>query len=116
MENTPTGCGSDLPTILRILKNDRKSRSVNNSLQPLDLDPNIIKDCFYQPKLRPVTGLFTELLCGTFYVFSPMAAEYATGMGAINIFIIEIGGTHAIPPLPQDSRAGLNGIRSGTFC
>jgi hypothetical protein len=22
MENAPTGCGSDLPTILRILKND----------------------------------------------------------------------------------------------
>ena len=54
MENTPAGCGSDLPTILRILKNDRKSRSVNNFLQPLDLDPNRIKDLFYQPKLRPV--------------------------------------------------------------
>ena len=52
MENTPTGCGSDLPTILIILKNDRKSRSVNNFLQPLDLDPNRIKDFFYQPKLR----------------------------------------------------------------
>ena len=33
MENTPTGCGSDLPTILRILKNDPKSRSVNNFSQ-----------------------------------------------------------------------------------
>jgi hypothetical protein len=33
MENTPTGCGSDLPTNLRIIKNDRKSRSVNNSLE-----------------------------------------------------------------------------------
>jgi hypothetical protein len=54
MENTPTGCGSDLHTILRILKNDRKSRSVNNLFQPLDLDPNRIKDFFYQPKLRPV--------------------------------------------------------------
>jgi hypothetical protein len=53
IENTPTGCGSDLPTILRILKNDRKSRSVNNFLQPLDLDPNRIKYLFYQPKLRP---------------------------------------------------------------
>ena len=42
MENTPTGCGSDLPTILRISKNDRKSRSANNFLQPLDLDPNRI--------------------------------------------------------------------------
>ena len=54
MENTPTGCGSDLPTILRFLKNDWKSRSVNNFLQPLDLDPNRIKDVVYQPKLRPV--------------------------------------------------------------
>ena len=53
MENTPTGCGSDLPTILRIFKNDRKSRSVNNFLQPLDLDPNRINDFVYQPKLRP---------------------------------------------------------------
>jgi hypothetical protein len=44
MENTPTGCGSDLPTILRILKNDSKSRSVNIFLQPLDLDPDRIKD------------------------------------------------------------------------
>jgi hypothetical protein len=52
MENTPTGCGSDLPTILRILKNDRKSRSVDNFLQPLDLDPNRIKYFVYQPKLR----------------------------------------------------------------
>ena len=32
MENTPTGCGSDLATILRILKTGRKSRSVNNFL------------------------------------------------------------------------------------
>ena len=46
MENTPTRHGSDLPTILRIFKNDRKSRSVNNFLQPLDLDPNRIKDLF----------------------------------------------------------------------
>jgi hypothetical protein len=28
MENTPTVCGSDLPTVLRILKNDLTSRSV----------------------------------------------------------------------------------------
>ena len=52
MENTPTGCGSDLPTILRILKNDRKSRSVNNFLECSDLDPNSVKDFVYQPKLR----------------------------------------------------------------
>jgi hypothetical protein len=57
MENTPTGCGSDLPTNLRILKNDRKSTSVNIFFQPLDLDPNRITDLFYQPKLRLVLGL-----------------------------------------------------------
>ena len=49
MENTPTDCGSDLPTVLKILKNERRSRSVNNFLQPLDLDPNRIKD-FYSRK------------------------------------------------------------------
>ena len=57
MENTPTGCGSDLPTSLRILKNDRKSRSVNNSLQRLDLEPNGRTNFCYQPKLRPVKDL-----------------------------------------------------------
>jgi hypothetical protein len=36
-------------------------------------------------------------------------------MGAMNIDIIELGGTHQIPLLPQDSRAALNGIRSETF-
>jgi hypothetical protein len=53
MENTPTVCGGDLRTILIILKNDRKSRSVNNCFQPVDLDPNLIYIFFYQPKLRP---------------------------------------------------------------
>jgi hypothetical protein len=52
MENTPTGCGRDLPTILRILKNDKKSRSVNNFLQPLDLDPNRIQ-VFVLPAKAP---------------------------------------------------------------
>ena len=51
---TPTGCADDLPTILGILKNDPKSRSVNNSLQQLIFYPNSIKDVFDQPKLRPV--------------------------------------------------------------
>ena len=46
MENTPTGCGSDLPTILRILKNDRKSKSVHIFVRPLDLNPNRIKKLF----------------------------------------------------------------------
>ena len=52
MENTPTGCGSHLYTILRTFKNDRKSRSVNNSLEWSDLDPNSTKDFFDQPELR----------------------------------------------------------------
>ena len=53
MENTPTVCADNLPTILGIFKNEPKSRSVNNSLQQLDFDPNSIKDVFCQPKLRP---------------------------------------------------------------
>ena len=39
MENTPSGCGSDLLTILGISNNGLKSRSVYN-FQRLDLDPN----------------------------------------------------------------------------
>jgi hypothetical protein len=62
MENTPTGCGSDLPTILKILKKCRKSRSVKRNIQPLDLDPNRIKDFVYQPKLRPVGVSLAEIL------------------------------------------------------
>ena len=45
MGNTPTGRADDLPTILGISKNELKSRSVNNSLQRLDLDPNSRKKC-----------------------------------------------------------------------
>ena len=30
MENTPTGCGDDLPTILGISKNEPKARSVQD--------------------------------------------------------------------------------------
>ena len=37
MESTPMGCVDDLPTILGIFKSCPKSRSVNNSLQQLDL-------------------------------------------------------------------------------
>ena len=40
--------------ITRIWFSGRKSRSVNNFLQPLDLDPNRIIFFVYQPKLRPV--------------------------------------------------------------
>jgi hypothetical protein len=39
MQNTPTAYGSDLFTILRTLKNQSKSRSVNNSLECSDLGP-----------------------------------------------------------------------------
>ena len=45
MENTPTGCADDLPSILGIFPNDPKSRSVNNSLQQLNFNPNSIKNC-----------------------------------------------------------------------
>ena len=37
MGNTPTGCADDLLTILGICKNDPKTRSVNNSLQRLNI-------------------------------------------------------------------------------
>ena len=53
MENTPTWCAGDLPSILEKIKNDPKSRSVNNPFQQLDFDPNCIKDAFYQAELRP---------------------------------------------------------------
>jgi hypothetical protein len=72
MDNTPTGCGSDLPTNLTILKKSRKSRSVNNSLQPLDLDPNRINDFVYQSKLRPGdVQIFIPPLCGWATSFRP---------------------------------------------
>ena len=40
MGNTPTGCGSDLLTVLRTFTNDPKSKSVTNLFQRLGLDPN----------------------------------------------------------------------------
>jgi hypothetical protein len=63
MENTPTGCGNDLPTSLRIL--------VNNFLECSDLDPNSRKDLFYQPELRLVMkvsllGTTNSVHLGTF--------------------------------------------------
>ena len=54
MQNTPTGCGSDLPTTLRTFKSHSKSRSVNIFFKCSDLDPNRRKDGFYQPELRLV--------------------------------------------------------------
>ena len=44
MENTPMLCADDLLTILSIFKNDLKSRSVHNSFQQLDFDPDSIKE------------------------------------------------------------------------
>ena len=54
MENTPMGCGSDLPRILGMSENYPKSRSVNNFLQRLDLDPNSTIFCVTSPKLHPI--------------------------------------------------------------
>jgi hypothetical protein len=39
MQNTPAGCGSHLPTILRTFKNQPKSRSVNILSKCSDLRP-----------------------------------------------------------------------------
>ena len=61
MENTPTGCADDLPTILGIYKNDPKSRSVIIFFQRLDFAPNTMINFVYQPKLRPA-GLLQEHL------------------------------------------------------
>ena len=46
MENTLTVRADDLPSILGILKQDPKSRSVNDFLQQLDFDPNSITVIF----------------------------------------------------------------------
>jgi hypothetical protein len=46
MQNTPTGCGSHLPTILRTFKNHSKSRSVNISFKCSDLDPHSRNNIF----------------------------------------------------------------------
>ena len=54
MEKVPTGCGSDLRTILGFFKNESKFRSVNKSFQRLDFAPNSRNKLFCQPKLRPV--------------------------------------------------------------
>jgi hypothetical protein len=62
MQNTPTGCGSDLHTILGFFnKTKTTSRSVNIVVQRLDLNPDCINVFCYQPKLRPVYG-FQNLL------------------------------------------------------
>ena len=53
MENTPTVCADDLPTILGIFKNEPISRSARIFIQKLDFDPNNIQIVFCQPRLRP---------------------------------------------------------------
>ena len=57
MASTPTRCADDLPSILGIFKKYSKSRSVNNSPQWLDLDPNSRFVFFYQLKLHPARVL-----------------------------------------------------------
>jgi hypothetical protein len=56
MQNTPTGCGSHLPSILRTFKNQSKSRSVNMFFKCSDFDPNSRKDVFYQNSRTNVFG------------------------------------------------------------
>ena len=68
MEHTPTGCGSDLPSILGSLENVKTSRSVSNSLQRLHLDSNSIQNCWCRPKLRPDIVLH----CLIFVTFVPV--------------------------------------------
>ena len=43
MYNTHMRRGSDLPTILGMFKHDPKTRSVNDSCELLDLDPNTVQ-------------------------------------------------------------------------
>ena len=63
MQNTPTGCGSELLTILRILENDRTSRSVNNVFECSDLGPNSITFvCASQSSAQVWNVLCTERL------------------------------------------------------
>ena len=61
MENTPTGRADDLPTILRIFKNDPKSKSVNNSLRQLDFHPNSITYICLPAKAPPRLAIWTDL-------------------------------------------------------
>ena len=57
MENPPTVCADDLPTILGIFKNDPKSRSVNIFSSGWILTQNSINLFIYQPKRRPVVSV-----------------------------------------------------------
>lgn len=67
MQNTPTGCGIDLYTILAFPKKVLPaSRRVNNSLQRLDLDLNYRCFCF-QPKRHPAQQV--RLVCTQFFLY-----------------------------------------------
>ena len=57
METTPTGRGSDLPTILDILRTDQKSRSVNICFQQSDLDPTSRTKRVLPAKAPPSLGV-----------------------------------------------------------
>ena len=57
MEDTPTGRGIDLFTVLGNFQNGPQSRSVNNFCQPLDLDPNSRTYVFLQVKAPPSHAL-----------------------------------------------------------
>jgi hypothetical protein len=125
MENTPTGCGSDLPTILRILKNDRKSRSVHNFLQPLDSDPNRIKDFCLPAKAPPsqdwckcvpsgsleVSSNMTRLSFEVCFASIPQVSCTALGAG---------GSSHSVQILAQGlgiiSRQGKITSRASSAC
>jgi hypothetical protein len=64
MQNTPTGCGSHLPTILRTLNKSQKSRSENNLLKCSDLGPEESKR-FLLPARMPARRCCIDcpLLC-----------------------------------------------------
>ena len=66
MENTPTGCADDLPTILEIFKKIPKIEKRQHFFQRLDFAPNSINKFIYQPKLRPVSQDVGKKVLGPF--------------------------------------------------
>ena len=60
MENTPTGCDSDLPAILLMFKHGAKSRSVF-CLQRLAFDPSNIKISFTSQSSAQLNHVKTKL-------------------------------------------------------
>ena len=58
MENTPTVCADDLPTILNFLK-VTQNRDVSTFFSVAGfVAPNSIKDFIYQPKRRPAKEMY----------------------------------------------------------